>query len=328
MNALRNLKLVVAIAIAVLAVPAPDRVAADGDPPAPPASPPPAARTARHASGTVDEDIVYAELEGGRKLHLDLYRPRHEGPRPTIVWIHGGSWLGGNKRPAPRGLVGRLLERGYAVAAVEYRFSNEAPFPAQIHDVKRAVRFLRRHAAALRVDPDRLASWGFSAGGHLSLLLGMTDGDDGLEPPPDGGPEVSTRVRAAASWVGPTDLRLYPPAADGPIQKLMGGKPQGEAPDLYRLGSPVAHATADDPPAFLVYGKLDWLVPFEQATAIQAALDRAGVSNVALWVDNMGHGNQMPLMPPMKPTKDEVEAAFFRFLESAFRRAPVLKYRE
>ena len=112
-------------------------------------------------------------------------------------------------------------------------------------------------------------------------------------------------MRATASWVGPTDLRLYPFSKDGPVARLMGGKAPEDAPDAYRLGSPVAHATPDDPPAFLVYGKLDWLVPFEQAKAIQAALDAAGVSNVALFVDNMGHGSQMPLMEPMKPTRQD-----------------------
>src|SRR5205823_8686811 len=110
---------------------------------------------------------------------LDLYRPpKAEGPVPLVIWVHGGGWQNGDKSRTP---ALDLLARGYAVASINYRLSQHAPFPAQIHDCKAAVRFLRAHAAEYRLDPDRVGAWGMSAGGHLVALLGTSDGVKELE---------------------------------------------------------------------------------------------------------------------------------------------------
>src|SRR5690606_30588174 len=115
-------------------------------------------------------DVVYARPDG-RPLKLDLYVPRHRRPVPLIIWIHGGGWSEGGKDDPP---ALPLLYARYAVASIEYRLSGRAQFPAQIHDVKAAVRFLRANAGRYRLDPDRFGVWGESAGGHLAALLGLT----------------------------------------------------------------------------------------------------------------------------------------------------------
>ena len=144
-------------------------------------------------------DLVYARA-GAKDLLLDLYLP--EGaprPLPLVVWIHGGGWRNGAKEQTP---ARRLVERGYAVASINYRLSGEAIFPAQIHDCKAAVRWLRANAAKYGLDAGRVAAWGSSAGGHLVALLGTSGGimelEGGL-----GNADQSSRVQAVVDFFGP-----------------------------------------------------------------------------------------------------------------------------
>jgi acetyl esterase/lipase len=298
----------------VLAALMPGSAARGLDAPAP-------ARTDVFGEGELHLDYEYARVGADRPLRLDLYRPAEAGPVPTVVFLHGGGWSRGDKsRARRRGLTRRLTERGYAVASVEYRLSGEAKFPAQIHDVKRAVRFLRRHAGALGLDSARMGSWGVSAGGHLATLLAVTDADDGLEPPADGGPAVSTRVLAAASWVGPMDLRVRSDVrvsrnARRLLERFIGRSPD-EAPEAYAQASPVHFVTPDDPAVFLVQGLDDPLVPSWQAEVMRDALRDQGVTHEAILVEHMMHGFQTPFAPPMSPAPDEVEERFIRFLDT------------
>src|SRR5574338_458156 len=146
-------------------------------------------------------NVEFAKPDG-IALHLDLYLPANARNAPLVIWIHGGGWADGDKDNPP-GLS--LLKHGYALASVEYRLTDRAPFPAQIHDVKAAVRFLRANAARFGLDPERFGAWGESAGGHLAALLGTTsvrgelEGDEGVT-------GVSSRVQAVCDWYGPTDL--------------------------------------------------------------------------------------------------------------------------
>jgi acetyl esterase/lipase len=169
---------------------------------------------ARSAEVVVEENITYGKA-GDTELKLDLARPQGEGPFPAIVFIHGGGWSGGS-RQAYRGQIQEAAKRGYVAATISYRLmkfdekkkqtTTAAPiFPAQIHDAKAAIRWVRANAKKYHVDPDRIGVTGGSAGGHLSLLVGLTDPASGLEGE-SGNPEQSSRVQAVVNYFGPTDM--------------------------------------------------------------------------------------------------------------------------
>ena len=159
-----------------------------------------AAKTAGLAEAL--RDIEYARV-GNKSLKLDLYVPDGAGPFPVIVWVHGGGWTSGDKALSASGPQVRQTARGYAVASINYRFSQEAKFPAQIEDCKAAVRWLRAHAAEHNLDPARIAVWGDSAGGHLASLMGASGGASDLEGD-EGNLDYSSRVEAVVDWFGPS----------------------------------------------------------------------------------------------------------------------------
>ena len=180
----------------------------------------------------VERDLAYGP--NGERNKLDLYLPpKADSPLPLIIWVHGGAWLGGSK--AGGGSALRMLGRGYAVASINYRLSNQAKFPAQIEDCKAAVRFLRANAKKYNLDPDRFGAWGASAGGHLVALLGTTGDVKELEG--DGrNKEVSSRVQAVCDWFGPTDLLKMGEQA-GPNSKI--DHNSANAPEARLIGGPV-----------------------------------------------------------------------------------------
>ncbi|WIM98492.1 alpha/beta hydrolase [Actinoplanes oblitus] len=227
-------------------------------------------------------DVVVAEVPGFRPLTLDLFRPvAVERPSPLIIWIHGGAWLfGSNKsdgpRLAPGDITTRILAAGFAVARVTYRFSREACFPAQLHDVKAAVRWLREYAGDLGLDPARFGVWGESAGGHLASLVALT-GDD---PDPalagrNGILGVSDAVQSAVLWYAPGNLlsmaaQSHPEgvqdhdAPDAPESLLVGG-PVQTLPNESAAASPVTYVSGDTPPILLMHGADDRVVPAAQS---------------------------------------------------------------
>src|SRR5258708_4320036 len=155
-------------------------------------------------------DVEYG-TGGGEKLTLHVALPKtSEGARPGLVFIHGGGWAGGKKDDLKDAIRDAAL-KGYATVSVGYRLAPKDPFPAQVEDVKCAVRWMRSHADELKLDPKRIGAIGFSAGAHLSMMLGVMDPADGLEG--DGGwPDQSSKVQAVVSYFGPTDLLgEYPP---------------------------------------------------------------------------------------------------------------------
>ena len=241
----------------------------------------------------LEADLRYgAEHE---RQALDLYwLPETEAPAPLVVCIHGGGWRQGSKADCRRSAV-PLLERGYAVAAVNYRLSQHATFPAQIADVKAAVRWLRAHAEEYNLDSDRFGAWGGSAGGHLAALLG-TAGDVEAWDVGDH-PDQPSRVQAVGDRYGPTDFlrmndhpgRMDHDAADSPESRLIGG-PIQENPEAVRRANPITYVTPDDPPFLIMHGKRDELVPYEQSELLHAALDSAGVTSELILVDSLGHG--------------------------------------
>ncbi|MBN1676895.1 MAG: alpha/beta hydrolase [Kiritimatiellae bacterium] len=241
-------------------------------------------------------DIVFG-TGGGRDLKLDIVRPRPlpAKPMPVIVWVHGGAWRKGSKD----GSVGRLTpfaQAGYCGVSIEYRLSQEAIFPAQIHDCKCAVRFLRAHAQTYRIDPNRIGAWGSSAGGHLVALLGTSGGVAELEG--NGGwPDFSSRVQAVCNWFGPSDfLRMDDGghgmrhnAPDSPESQLIGG-PIQENKDKVAKANPMTYIDSGDPPFLTMHGELDKTVILNQGELLHAALQKAGVESTLYVVKGGGHG--------------------------------------
>jgi len=241
-------------------------------------------------------DVAYVPGGGPRQM-LDVFFPeKSEKPLPLVVWIHGGAWRAGSKDRTP---AMPLLADGFAVASVTYRFSQDAPFPAQIEDCKAALRWLRAHAKELNINPDRVGVWGASAGGHLVAMLG-TAGDVKAW---DKGENLdqSSRVQAVCDWFGPADLltmgaqstgesRIRHDAPDSPESRLVGGAVQ-ENKDKARAASPVTHVTADAPPFLIMHGDRDPLVPHAQSVELNDALKKAGVESTLQTMEASGHGD-------------------------------------
>lgn len=248
------------------------------------------------ADVAVHRDIEYVE-NGHERHRLDLYLPkRGDASRPLIVFIHGGGWRQGNKNGA---ILIPLMQRGYACAAINYRLSHHAVFPAQIEDCKAAIRWLRAHSSEYGYNGRKIGVWGTSAGGHLVALLG-TSGDVADFETVGEFNNVSSRVQAVCDFFGPTNFltmdaqaggrgKFLHSAADSPESKLIGG-PIQDRPDETRRASPLEYVSADDPPFYIVHGDADPLVPVEQSRSLKAALDRVGVSATLRVVEGAGHG--------------------------------------
>lgn len=248
--------------------------------------------TAEERPVEVLPDLVYAS-PGGKDLRLDLARPRGAaGVRPAVVVIHGGGWAAGSRK-AHSDLIRLLAQRGYVAATVQYRFAPLHPWPAQIEDVKAAVRWLRRHADEHGIDPAQVGAIGFSAGAHLAMMLGATDPRDGLEGPAEAG-APSSKVQAVVSWFGPTDLGSsdYPEAARRLIQALLGPR----SSDAQGGASPVHYLDRGDAPMLLLHGTKDRVVPVSQATRMSEALTRAGVAGEVRLLLGADHGWDGPLL--------------------------------
>lgn len=260
----------------------------------------PGLMSAAAAEVVVENNLTYAEV-GDLKLQLDLARPATgDGPFPLLVCIHGGGWTGGN-RHAFRARIEQAAQRGYVAATLSYRLTQpdpqtgvpKHPFPAQIHDCKAAIRWLRAHAAEYKIDPQRVAVMGASAGGHLSLLVGFTSPDDQLEGTL-GNADQSSRVQAVVNIFGPTDLPvLYQstPAVVGLLKALCHGTPESAA-ETFAQASPVSYVSAGDPPILTLHGDADKIVPVEQAHLLDAILKEAGVPHELVILKDQGHGFQ------------------------------------
>ncbi len=242
---------------------------------------------------TVHRDVAYV-TDGHERQKLDLYVPDEGENLPLIIWVHGGAWLGGSKeRYAPM----EYLKSGYAGASINYRLSQHAIFPAQIEDVKAGVRWLRANAETYRIDPNRFAAWGSSAGGHLVAMLG-TAGDI-TEFEVGENLEVSSRVQAVVDYFGPTDFiqmdayrlpdGLVHDAPDSPESKLVGG-PIQEHKDRVASANPITYVSKDDPPILIIHGDQDKLVPYQQSVLLKDALEKVGVAVTLYNVVGEGHG--------------------------------------
>ena len=221
---------------------------------------------------TIERDVVVG-TGGGRELRANVYRPPGQAQEAaSVLLVHGGGWASGD-RGQLHGygiLLGRL---GYLCVACEYRLTGEAPWPAQIHDVKAALRWMRANAGDLGIDPAKISVSGNSAGGHLSLMLAGTQDMPDFEG--DGGhASAGTTVAAAIAFYGPAILAT---AAGGelsaPVAALLGANASQEA---LRSASPISYANRDFPPTLLIHGTKDELVPHEASLRMHRALDEAG----------------------------------------------------
>ncbi|WP_018976261.1 alpha/beta hydrolase [Saccharibacillus kuerlensis] len=251
-------------------------------------------------------DIPYHFESEAQKL--DIYLPDQdntEAPYPVIVSIHGGAFKEGDKadlqvRPMLEG-----LKRGYAVISINYRLSGEAIFPAQIHDVKTAIRWIKANADKYRLDRKRIALWGGSAGGHLSALAGTSARNRVLEDISTGAEDYMPDVQAVIDWFGPTNFlimdqlfresemqpQLIHLDPDSP-ESLLLGRPISEATQLAAAANPESHITSDAPPFYIQHGTHDPLIPFKQSMMLAEQLRIAiGESKVRLEIlEGAGHG--------------------------------------
>ncbi len=233
-----------------------------------------------HAEPNIIRDLEFAQV-GDQSLRLNLHLPPAGVPvkKPLIVYVHGGAWRAGSKSDMP--LV-KLVAQGFAVASVDYRLSTVAPFPAQAHDIKAAIRFLRARGSDYQIDASRIAIAGSSAGGHLAALVGVTNGVEELEGIVGEYLSESSAVQAIISLYGASNLESIlgqsTPRGLGvripALQLLLGGQPTDQ-PKLARLASPVAHIDASDPPLLLIHGDADPQMPFEQSLELQRAYEAA-----------------------------------------------------
>jgi acetyl esterase/lipase len=257
-------------------------------------------------------DQTYATLSGYRPLKLDLFVPPAKftkaGPRPVIVYIHGGGWAGGGPRRSgaykdwPK-VLASIAAQGYVVASVGYRFSGEAPFPAAAKDVKTAIRWLRANAAAYNIDKGRFVTFGQSAGGHLAALMAVTCKVAALEPDarvvPNartvelapstvaGADSESDCVQGGVAWYGSFDFATMP---DTPVQRAFLGC--GASPctaEKMATASPSTYVDESDPPMLLMHGTNDTTVPIGQSQAFDRLLREKGVSSRFVTIPDVEH---------------------------------------
>jgi acetyl esterase/lipase len=244
-------------------------------------------------------DLPYAGTADPRQ-QLDLYLPRERGgsPLPVIAYVHGGAWSMGSRVMARPEVLPLVASGDWAAVSIGYRLSGQERFPAQIHDVKAALRWVRANAARHGLDPARICALGVSAGGHLAALAGLTNGDAALEGAL--GPYTAERseVACVVDLFGPTDLRTPEPASRRALlggqpssRELRLGAPPAEVPELARQASPLAQVSPGDAPFLIVHGTADPLVPFSDSAALERALREAGVPVVFQVVEGGGHGD-------------------------------------
>jgi len=242
--------------------------------------------TMRSQAQTTYKDVAYASVSSAQKM--DIYIPATgQAAYPLIVWIHGGAFMLGDKAASPDvGVITKIVAKGIAVASINYRFSQAAIYPAQINDCKAAVRFLRANAAKYKIDADRIGSWGGSAGGCLSALLGTTSGVTELEGAELGNAGFSSKVIVSVDWYGPIEFltmdaqataqgfTLNTNAATSPESRLIGAAIQTVTEKTNKANA-MAYVTADDAAFYIQHGTADKNIPLKQSENLYAAVAAA-----------------------------------------------------
>jgi acetyl esterase/lipase len=248
-------------------------------------------------------DVAYATPAGFRPLMLDLVLPKGTGPFPLVVFIHGGAWLSGHpnvSNPTYRKLdyVNQMVNAGFAVSCISYRFTSEGKFPMQLHDCKSAIRFLRNRAEIFNIDPERIAAMGDSAGGHLASMVGLTNGNAALEGD-IGDKPGSSAVKAVINWFGPAELLTMEQqsigrelgskdAPDSAESRLVGGTLQDHKAEAI-AASPLTYVTPQAPPFLIQHGTVDRLVAYQQSQSLADALAGAGCDVTLNLIEGADH---------------------------------------
>jgi acetyl esterase/lipase len=246
-------------------------------------------------SVTVEKDHIYATI-GDTVLGLDLYRAPMTAA-PVVVHVHGGGWRSGDKADGAAERLAALAAYGVTVASVNYRLVPAASLPAQLHDVKGAVRWLRANAARLGIPSDHIGMWGASAGAYLASLLALTPHDDDLEGDVGGNLEYASDVHAVVHWFGQSDLlasgsrtaaeaRLLPFAFEAGV---LGVEHVADAGNRARTFGLLHRVSADAPPFLIAHGDRDHIVAPSESESLHAALSRAGADTTFLLVGGEGH---------------------------------------
>lgn len=221
------------------------------------------------------------------ELKCDVYVPEGDGPFPTILAVHGGFWRSGTKFALLRH-AWRMARAGYVVVAINYRHAPEHPFPAQIHDCKHAIRWMKENKDTYKIDPDRIGAFGYSAGGNLVALLGTTEVADGLEGKVEPGLEAhSTRVKAVAAGGAPCEFSWI--GDDSFVLNYWLGGTKRQKPKTFRAASPTSFVTSDDPPFYLFHGETDFVVPASTTKTMHEKLLAAGVESKYSVAEGYGH---------------------------------------
>ena len=245
-----------------------------------------------NAAGKVIKDVEFAVVQG-QSLKLDLYLPDKPKDSGLVVWIHGGGWHKGSKEKC---FITWLPQHGYTVASISYRLSSVAKFPAQLHDCKGAVRWLRTNAEKYGYNPKRIFVAGASAGGHLTALMATTSGHKLLEGKVGGNLDRSSSVQGAIDYYGPTDFILrsktQPSRANekgSVVYELLGGGAH-EKVAAAKLASACYHVSKDDPPLLVFHGTKDRTVLLDQSQAIATAYKKAGLPIKLHIIEGASHG--------------------------------------
>lgn len=250
--------------------------------------------------------IMYSNLPYAndtlKKHLLDIYLPSNAGKNtPLIVWVHGGAWMMNDKYADMgymKNTIKAFIDSGYALASVDYRFSTDAVFPAQIQDCNQAMEYLYQHAEQYKLDRNRIAVIGFSAGGHLASLMALSNNNTVKEFYHDG-IKTNFRIKCALDFYGPADFVVLAGSPDtsinnarNPVAILLGALPL-ERPDLAKRASPVTYVDKNDPPFLIVQGEKDQSVPYTQSKLLSSWLTIAGVKNQLIIVPNAPHFGEM-----------------------------------
>lgn len=249
-----------------------------------------------HSNTKMQQDLIYAKV-GERLLSLDLYGSNVSNNKPLIVWIHGGAWRTGNKSSMP---LKSLVKDGFSVASIDYRLTPEARFPANVHDIRAAIRYLRANSEDLGINAKIIVIAGASAGGHLAALVGVTNEHAALEGDLGEHLDVSSDVQAIVSFYGASNLTTIlsqsTPHGLGvripALQLLLGAQPE-KAVDLAKLASPVFHVESSDPPLLLIHGDQDPQMPINQSHELVGVYLQAGAVVSMEVIHGAAHGGPL-----------------------------------
>ncbi len=267
------------------------------------------------ASTVFHPDIAYAN-DTLKKHLLDIYLPSQaKGKLPMVIWVHGGGWMT-NDKFADMGYMKQtvkgFLDKGYALASIDYRFSTTAPFPAQLQDCNQAIEFLYQNAAKYNLDREKIALAGFSAGGHLATLLALSN-NQAVPGFYANQKKPSFTIKAVLDFYGPSDLVAFSSnpemlKADNPISLLLGASPI-KRPDLAKTASPTSYVDKNDPPFLIIHGEKDESVPYTQSVLLQSYLNQAKVKNEIIIVEGAPHYGEMF-------DQEQIRTKVFQFLDT------------